>query len=168
MHERGLVAYTQAKIEIPRRFYEDEYIRSSVILVGLSLGLMLAISGEIKLGVPLHHLMGGISYILSSLADSQSTLKGFRANDRAIQTGLNSLTREGNSLLAHVKSADEYIAAKKIRLTRNVLLGTVSTIFPPVAVGIAMGTTLAVINNHRVSKRINRTIEIALNESKAD
>lgn len=161
MKERGDEAYAQAEEEIPVRWYEYEHMLR--ITTGIS--FILFALGVIKFGVPSHHLMGGVSYLLSAIADEQSTLAIFKANDKALQEGLDFSLEEVNPSISHVRSADDYIAAKKITLKRNAILTGVSLIIPPAGIGFAASKIFATVSNRRNERRINRAVEIATAES---
>lgn len=145
MKERIGAAWNHVSKEISPRWYEKENPR---IIVAGGVIILLAVSGAIKLGVPLDHLMGGAAFLLSRIANEEAVIRMLEADDRALSAGLN-------------LPVGAYVNNPKAIGTGRIVLDTIlSTAVPTASIGLAVAQIFEAMSHRRRERRVNRTIEI--------
>lgn len=123
----------QTYAEMPKKWYEDVEI-NSFITTTTPIALLLLNIGVLRLDALPINIAAASMYAISALTDYYSTLKCFKANDRAKDVGLGSLGSETNEAVADIKTADAFIHSRR-PLVGDIVHITISTFIPPVGVG---------------------------------
>jgi len=159
MPEKELSTIDQAFRDVPKAWYEMDYNFHMALTVGSSLAIYYANKEVFHLdSLPVHVTMATL-FVISVLADRYSTYQAMKADSIARQNNIETNSGEKNLLLSNIRDPKEFMLSKKLLLID--LLGITGTvIYPSVGAGYILGKTLAVANNFRVARRINRMIEI--------
>lgn len=155
----------QAYTDVPKAWYELDYKTHMALTVLSALVLYSANLLYFKIDSLPAHITAASLYALSVVADRYSTVRVIKANSLAHQNGINTQHSEQNILNPDVSSPRKFLLDKRAAIPD--VGGTVlAAIYPAIGVGWVVGKTQAAANNLRVAKRINRAVEIKLQNNR--
>ena len=147
--------------ELPRAWYEIDPKKARFIFYMFPI-ITLAYANEELFHIDTlpAHVAAGALYSISTLADRYSTVKALNANKLARELNINTQTQETNPLVSNISDSKQFILNKKA-FVYDIGMGIVSYLFPGFGVGFTIGRSQSTASNLRITKRINRAIEIA-------
>ncbi|OGH21311.1 MAG: hypothetical protein A2958_00735 [Candidatus Levybacteria bacterium RIFCSPLOWO2_01_FULL_38_13] len=162
MSKEILSPMDQAKIEVPRAWYEIDHRAHVNITMAVTLGAYFANLEVFHVNSVPAHIVGAAIFFISNLADRYSSVKGFDADNLVQQSGIDS--REGplekNILLGDITNSKQFLFSKRALLI-DVAATALSDADPGIAASFTIAKIHATVNNLRNAKRLNKAVEIA-------
>jgi len=150
----------QAFNEMPRAWYEIDPRKARIISYILpALALTYANNELFHMNSLPAHIVSATLYLIGTLADRYSTVKGLNVNKLAQQLGIDTKTQETNRLVSHITDSKEFMLNKSA-LALDTGVGILSFFSPGLGVGFTIGRIHSTVSNSRSIKRIERAIEI--------
>ncbi len=157
---REISPIDQARIEVPRAWYQMDHKVTIVSAMIYTLGLYLANLELFHVDSIPAHVVGASIFFISNLADRYSTFKCFESADLARQHEIDPGQTEQNILLGDITNSRQFLFSKRA-LAIDIFATSVAAVYPAIGVGFTLAKVHATANNLRVNKQLSRAIEIA-------
>lgn len=150
----------QAFNEIPRAWYEIEPKKARLIFYMFPILVLTFANKELfHVDTLPAHIVSATLYAISTLADRYSTVKGLNANKLALESGIDTQTKETSPIVSNITDSKQFMRNRKA-LAYDIGMLALSLIFPAFGAGFTIGRIQSTASNLRITKRINRAIEL--------
>jgi hypothetical protein len=149
--------YEQAEGEIPHAVYEDFVFLYGVGI--LTFGLI-RVARDVGEDMPVFALSvaSAATYIIGSIMDTCSTVKGLKVIQRADELGINHPLEELNDYFPGRPTVEEYWQSIK---KKGISVDAVGAFVAATCPAVGLGRGFVALNNSRKARRLSRAIEIA-------
>lgn len=154
--------YELAKKEIPEAWFESYWpILAVACITGVVTYEAYIVSPETRESVNFLLSMAGSAfvYVVGRLMDKTSTGEIFTLVRLADELNIDHPIVETNTRYSKKPTSEEVMSLSKA--IPEIVFFPAATLFPPLGVGVGLGSGLAALNNKRKSQRLRRAIELA-------